>query len=53
MKHFCGCCGREISKIQVWCNDCSKHVGNGERLWEQTYEAMYDRPCPFSVQRKP
>lgn len=52
-RNFCGCCGREISRVVSWCADCIKHVLPVMPPFKilppekRTYYAQYGKSCPF------
>lgn len=52
---YCGCCGNEIEptdgeNAKHWCKRCWPHIAQFRGpLWEQTYEAVHSKPCPFQV----
>src|ERR1700731_380648 len=46
---FCGCCGNVAPEGLPWCDRCEGHVCVGFPPWENTYEALTGKPCPFQV----
>jgi hypothetical protein len=50
---YCGCCGYEIEvdgDIEAWCRLCLEHVRPEGMAppWERTFQAQWNRPCPYS-----
>lgn len=52
VRHFCGCCGAAIGEQAIWCGRCSFHVASTGPLWERTFAAINDKPCPFQLKVK-
>lgn len=50
---YCGCCGQQNDTDIFWCDDCYTHLDFSQKsynkhLWERTYYAQYEKPCPFA-----
>ena len=49
MNQYCGCCGsKRVGELEDWCAACKEHVAKGGSLWDRTYFAQHDKPCPFT-----
>lgn len=45
-EEFCGCCGRAVTG-ELWCADCSSHVGMRGELHTRTHFAQSGSECPY------
>lgn len=52
---YCGCCGNECARSEVWCPACLPHVSRafGRSAWDCTYQAQHGTPCPNAVRATP
>ena len=50
-EYFCGCCGRGLPTVGIWCEDCLQHVVASNRPpWERTYFAQHGVDCPHVME---